>query len=189
LAQRSDIALIALTHRLVLQTFFNAGYSFENVMQIDTEVVPLDQYAPGVQTCKALAVLTRQGEELRSLLPSDSARVFGWLLQQPQDVVLRMCAYCVAVTLNGVTADEEGHGLDVLAIAVGLDMRDWWTATADSYFASLPKARILEVVREAVSPEVAATLAGLKKKPLVAAAEQRLAGTGWLPVLLRNRAT
>ena len=33
------VALVALAHRLALKTFFNAGYSVENVVQIDTEAV------------------------------------------------------------------------------------------------------------------------------------------------------
>ncbi len=188
LAQRPDVALVALTHRLVLKTFFNAGYSVENVVQIDTEATSLDQYAPDVQACKAQAVLAERGEALRSVLPGDSATLFTWLLQQPQDEVLRLCAYCVATTVNGVTPDERSHALDALANAAGLDMRDWFTPTAETYFGSLPKARILDVVREAVSPEVAATLTSLKKEPLAVAAEKRIAGTGWLPSPLREHA-
>lgn len=65
-------------------------------------------------------------------------------------------------------------------------MCSWWTVTAKSYLAHVSKARILEVLREALAPEVAATMAMLKKAPLAEAAERRLAGTGWLPSLLRN---
>lgn len=186
LAQRPDVALVALTHRLALKTFFNAGYSIENVVQIETEVTSLDRYAPDVQGCKAQAALCERSEALRSALPGDSATLFAWLLQQPQEEVLRLCAYCVAVTVNGVSADEESHALDALGRAVGLDMRTWWTPMADNYLGSVPRARILEVVREAVSSEVAATLTSLKKGPLTLAAEKRLAGTGWLPSPLRG---
>jgi ParB family chromosome partitioning protein len=121
-------------------------------------------------------------------LPDDPAMVFAWLLQQPQEEVLRLCAYCVAVTVNGVSDDEGSHALDALARAAGLDMRDWFTPTAENYLGSVPRARILEVVREAVSPEAAATLTSLKKGPLAAAAEKRLAGSGWLPGPLRGQA-
>ena len=188
LAQRPDIALVALTHRLVLRTFFNAGYSVENVVQIDTEATPLDQYAPDVKGCKAHAALVEQETVLRAALPDDPATLFAWLLQQPQDAVLRLCAYCVAKTLNGVSADEGSHVLDALANAAGLDMREFWAPTAENYLGSLPKARILDAVREAVSPEAAATLTALKKAGLTTAAEKKLAGTGWLPGPLRGHA-
>jgi ParB family chromosome partitioning protein len=45
---------------------------------------------------------------------------------------------------------------------------------------------VLEIVRETISPEVAATLTKLKKDELTKAAESKVAGTGWLPALLRN---
>jgi ParB family chromosome partitioning protein len=144
LAQRPDVALVALTHRLVLRTFFNAGYSVDTVVQIETETTALDQYAPDVQACKAQAALTARGEMLRSALPDDPLMVFAWLLQQPQEAVLQLCAYCVAKSLNGVSADERSQSLDALAGAAGLDMRAWWAPTAHAYLSSLPKARILD---------------------------------------------
>jgi ParB family chromosome partitioning protein len=68
-------------------------------------------------------------------------------------------------------------------------MRQWWSATAESYFGSVSKARILEVVREAISPDVATALSDLKKSALAKAAEERLAGKGWLPSSLRVNAS
>ena len=188
LAQRPDIALIALTHRLALETFFSAGYSVRSSLQIETQQTPLDQYAPDVPACKAQAAIAERAEALRAALPDDPQALFAWLLQQPQAEVLNVCAYCVALAVNGVNADEGSSVLDALATAAGLDMRDWWTPTAENYLASIPKARILDVVREAVSPEAAATLTSLKKNPLAQAAERRLAGTGWLPSPLRVHA-
>ena len=45
-----------------------------------------------------------------------------------------------------------------------------------------------EAVREAVSDEAAERIGGLKKPDMAAAAEALLAGTGWLPGLLRTAA-
>jgi len=188
LAQQPGIAIVALTHRLALQTLFNAGHWGNRVVQVDAEQIAFDQHAPDVEGCKAHAALTERAQALRAALPDDPEKLFGWLLQQPQAEVLRLCAYCVATTINGVSADETSPSLDPLASAAGLDMREWWSATAENYLGGVPKARILEVVREAVSPEVAATLTSLKKGPLAQAAEKRLAGTGWLPNLLRGQA-
>jgi ParB family chromosome partitioning protein len=55
-----------------------------------------------------------------------------------------------------------------------------------SYFGRVSKERILEAVREGVSPEAATNIATMKKQAMAEAAEQRLAGTGWLPQLLRT---
>jgi ParB family chromosome partitioning protein len=47
------------------------------------------------------------------------------------------------------------------------------------------KARILEAVAEAESTGAAENLSKLKKDALAARAEEKLAGTGWLPTVLR----
>jgi len=44
---------------------------------------------------------------------------------------------------------------------------------------------MLDIVREINSPEGAATHTKLKKDALTKAAESKVAGTGWLPALLR----
>jgi hypothetical protein len=55
-----------------------------------------------------------------------------------------------------------------------------------SYFGRVSKERILEAVREGVSPEAATNIATMKKQATAEAAERRLAGTGRLPDLLRT---
>ena len=55
-----------------------------------------------------------------------------------------------------------------MASAAGLDMRGCWTATAEGYLGRVPKALILDAVREGAGASAAA----------------RLAGTGWLPAVL-----
>lgn len=77
------------------------------------------------------------------------------------------------------------HG-EALATAAGLDMRDHWTATEDSYLGRVTKARILEAVTEGVSAEAAGRLADLKKPDMAEAAETALKDSGWLPPLLRT---
>jgi ParB family chromosome partitioning protein len=47
------------------------------------------------------------------------------------------------------------------------------------------KQRILEAVAEGCSPQTAENLVKLKKGDLALRAEQKLTGTGWLPVVLR----
>jgi ParB family chromosome partitioning protein len=65
-------------------------------------------------------------------------------------------------------------------------MSQWWEPTAESYLHQVPKALILEAVRESHSEEAAAPLEKLKKDELVARAEALLAGRGWLPAVLRS---
>ena len=60
-----------------------------------------------------------------------------------------------------------------------------WAPTGESYLAHVTKARILEAVREAKGDGAADRIAGLKKPDMVAAAEELLEGTDWLPEVLR----
>lgn len=186
-AQRPDVALLALAHRLAVVTFYDGDYESRNAVQIDLRRTNLDQYGEDVAGSKAHRTMAELTEGWRARLPSDSAGLFDWLAQQPQADVLSLCGYCVATTLNGVSTDESGGGLDALGKAAGLDMREWWSATADGYLKSVPKARIFEALTEAGATPSGA-LDKLKKGDLALLAEQRLAGTGWLPAVLRASA-
>ena len=73
--------------------------------------------------------------------------------------------------------------MSTLAGAVGLDVADWWEASAEGYLRHVPKARILAAVEQAAMPAEAATLGKLKKDALVAKAETLLAGTRWLQLV------
>lgn len=92
----------------------------------------------------------------------------------------------VATTLDGVQSDEVSSPTAALARAAELDMREWWTPNVQNYLGSVPKARILAVVTEAVSAQAAVPLAKLKKAAITTAAEQQIVGTGWLPSILRT---
>lgn len=63
-----------------------------------------------------------------------------------------------------------------LATAVGLDMAGTWTATASGYFSRVSKARVLEAVAEATTPEEAGRIAGFKKGDMAEAAERLVEG-------------
>jgi ParB family chromosome partitioning protein len=65
----------------------------------------------------------------------------------------------------------------------------YWKPTRASYFDHVSKARMVDVVAAAVSPEAAANLQGMKKGDAAAAAELRMADSGWLPEVLTNRET
>lgn len=186
LAQRADVAVLALTHRLVLRTISRYGADRHSILQVDAKRPSFQAQAEELAASKAQAALRERREAWEAILPQDSAQVFAWLLEQPQDTVLGLLAYCVGQSVDGITDSEARGPADELARAAALDMREWWSATAASYFGSVSRARILEVVQQTVSAEAAASLSKLKKAALVQAAEQKVAGSGWLPALLRN---
>jgi ParB family chromosome partitioning protein len=186
LSKRPDVALVALTHRLVLKTFSLYGLTRGSVVEIDPRSAALAPHAEELAGSKSHDVLQSRREALEGNLPKDAQQLFAWLLDQPQSDVLALLAFCVAQSVDGVTDSEARGAMDELARAAALDMREWWSATAAGYFGSVTRARVLEVVTDAVSPEAAAGLSKLKKAALIQAAEEKVAGTAWLPAVLRN---
>ena len=147
--------------------------------------------AKGIEDTPAAQALADRHDRWRQRLPEAAEGLWGWLVGQDAAVRHDLLAHCAAYAVDAV---ERSYGeaitrrfahADQLAAAVGLDMTEWWKPTAASYLGRVSKARILEAVSEGVSPEAAENFAKLKKDALVALAEERLAGTGWLPVVLR----
>jgi ParB family chromosome partitioning protein len=186
LSERPDIALVALTHRLVLKTFSLYGFTRASVVEIDPRSAALAPHAEELASSKAHGALQSRREALEDRLPKDEHQLFAWLLQQPQGEVLALLAFCAAQSVDGVTDSETRGAFDELARAAALDMREWWTATATSYFGSVSRTRVLEAVTEALSADATTELSTLKKAALVQAAEEKVAGRGWLPSILRN---
>jgi len=74
-----------------------------------------------------------------------------------------------------------------VARTVDLDMVEaGWEPTVDGYLNRVPKARILEAVREAKGEGTAQLLDHLKKGEMAAEAARLLKGSGWLPEVLRS---
>lgn len=122
-------------------------------------------------------------------MPQDPDAVLGWLLAQDQAIVLQLLTFVVASTVTGIYGTEPtSQSTDALALALGLDMRRWWTASGPSYLNHVSKNQVLSVVTEAMDINAAAPLAALKKDAAVAGAEQAIAGSGWLPRCLRTLA-
>ncbi len=73
-----------------------------------------------------------------------------------------------------------------LARAVKLDMADWWTPTGKSYLERVKKSQILEAIKEGTGETNFEDLRKMKKTELVAVAQWRLAGSRWLPEILKS---
>lgn len=188
LACQPMVAAVALTHRLVLDTFYTTCDARNSAVHISGDMDGLADHVQSLDGSNAQKALEAQRTVLAKQLPEQPVALMPWLLQQSQETVMSLLAYCVAVRVDGVQMDEGPSRLDELARAVQLDMRKWWTVSAANYLGAIPKARILGVVIEGVSAEAAAGLEKLKKAALAEAAERQLAGTGWLPRVLRIEA-
>lgn len=188
LAGKTDVALAAVVHALALPVFF--PHEDESCLELSLDSAPLHGSAEGIEDSPAGKALAEWQASWRRKLPPTPEALWGWLLDQDTATRLDLLAYCAGCSVNAVRKRHERDGTDRLAhadrlaLSLGLDMTHWWQPTAASYFRHVPKLHILEAVKEGVTPEAAENIAKLKKDALAAEAEQRLAGTGWLPALL-----
>jgi ParB family chromosome partitioning protein len=110
------------------------------------------------------------------------------------DRLTELLAFCAAQTVNAVrlkterAAESRMQHAALLADALDLDMTEWFTPTADNYFAKISKAQTIDALRE-IKGSVAPAWSGMKKSELAALAERETAGRRWLPEPLRIAAT
>ena len=142
-------------------------------------------------------VLGDDAEAMKGALLAQLAEVLGtfpkgrtdrWdALEAMSDAELdAIIAYGVAAS---VTLDESHKGLTARLLgALGFDMAAVFTPTAGNYFGRLTKPVIVEGLKDAGKAEDAEQLASMKKGDLAAEAERRIAGTGWVPKLIRTPA-
>jgi ParB family transcriptional regulator, chromosome partitioning protein len=190
LADNSEMSLIAVVHALALSLLYQHGA--DSCLAIRVDSADLSGSAQDIEESRAAKALADRHDAWRLRLPAAAEDVWEWLLGQETAVRLDLLAHCASCAVNAVRRPHEDVSsgqlvhADQLAGALELDMAEWWQPTAASYLGRIPKARILEAVSEGVSREAAENLAKLKKDALVSLAEERLAGTRWLPSILRS---
>lgn len=184
------MALSAVTHALALSAFY-PPYERASCLEIKATSTPLAGYAPGIEDNPAGLALAARHTVWAQRVPRDAGALWGFVEALNGEHLLALLAHCAALSLNAVRSPFDRRPLaltqaDALAQAAGLDMTAYWQADAARYLNRVTKARIVAAVAEGVSVEAAQRLEGLKKPQMVAAAEEALAGTGWLPPLLRT---
>jgi ParB family chromosome partitioning protein len=192
LAQDPDVALSAVVHALVLRAFYS-GSADATCLDVRMTPVCLTPHAPGIEESVAGRSLAERHEQWGRQMPARAEEAWAFVSGLAVEQRLALLACCASVSVNAVRT-WQGRGLafahaDELAEAVGLDMTAYWSPTAASYLGRVTKARIAETVGEAVSSEAAGRIAGLKKGDMADEAERLIAGTGWLPALLRKPET
>jgi ParB family transcriptional regulator, chromosome partitioning protein len=179
------VALVAMVHSMALQVFYN-GHSRDTSLQISASIAALRD----VQEAPACAMLAGAKAQWGECLPGNPRDLWDWCIAQPQDTLLDLLACCAACTVNAVQSksesadDERLVQADRLAAALRLDMAAWFKPTAAIYFSRIGKSGILAALAEGKGA-TAPAWAKMKKSELAALAERELAGTGWLPAILR----
>lgn len=179
LASQPQVALLVLAHQLLSAEFFSHGDD-ANVVQLRLRAAVLP---PEVESGAAWQAWQAQRTQLAAQLPPNGGvALMEWLQRQPREEVDAAIAFCLSCAVNGIAAAPQPCDA-VLALSrlVGLDMQRYWQPTAQGYFQHVSKARILEVVAQAVSPQAAVPLEKLPKDAAAQAAERALTDSGWLP--------
>lgn len=191
LGEQPDMALIAVTHALAAQTFYRGVDA--HALEIRPSSVQLGDHADGIEDTTAAKLLADRHAGWAADMPQDVADLWGFVTVLDPASIMALFAHCASLTVNAVKLPWENHKrgahmtTDRLATAVALDMTAHWTPTVSAYLGRVTKAHILTAVREAVGDEAAERIAAMKKQTMAEAAEQLLAGTGWLPPLLRTQ--
>ncbi len=188
LAGDPDLALVALVHALVLRVFGSGGFASCLDIRMGSHVLSSD--ADGIEDSVAGRANAERHAAWARQVPARAEAMWAFIVGLDGDSRAALLAHCVSLSLNAVRGVERrplalAHA-ETLAAALNLDMTAYWTPTAARYLDRVTKAHVLAAVTEGVSAEAAGRIAGLKKPDMVAAAEPLLAGTGWLPVLLRT---
>lgn len=189
LGEQPDMALVAVVHALAAQTFYRGGEA--SCLEIRLTSAYLASHADGIEDTPAAQALADRHAGWASDMPRDVADLWAFVAGLDQASLMALLAHCASLTVNAVRVQWEQKPqaratTEKLASAVALDMTAHWTPTEKTYLGRVTKAHILAAVRDGVGDDAAERIAGLKKTEMAQAAEQLLAGTGWLPSVLRT---
>jgi ParB family chromosome partitioning protein len=152
-ANDPQVAFQAVLHALCLSAFYR--YAASTCLEITAKQSGFSAQAPGLaETASAKAIDARHAQWAKQL-PETPADLWDTLTAFDSESQSALFAHCASLTVNVVKEpwnrrpDAFAHG-DQLARAVSLDMAAaGWKPTVENYLGRVPKARILEAVREA----------------------------------------
>lgn len=165
LASRPTLALVVLVHAAV------AGYKSPSGIHFST--------TSPVKGSPAEAALDKiEGAVTEGMPDMYDDELWGWLEQQSVDRLLTILAVHVARSVDAA------RNASTLRTSLGLDLRKWFTPTAENYFGKVAAAQIHADLKEMGR----GTITPIKKPDLVSFAHNAVLkdkGLEWLPVPLR----
>ena len=187
LADRPDVALAAVVHTCAVRVLYQT-----RVDSCLSVTLSPQSFSEG---SKAFATIERMTMGWDERMPGNPDQLWSWCLEQDRETLLDLLAFCAANSLDAVIRKKDRPGsdrlvhADMLATAVDLDMKEWFTPDAANYFNCVSKGGIIEALQQAKGTPPAPAWQNMKKSELAVLAAREIAGTGWLPELLRPRTT
>jgi ParB family chromosome partitioning protein len=143
LGEQPDMALIAVTHALVAQTFYR-GHDTGSCLDLSPTSTPLGGHADGIEDTEAAKALADRHALWAAQMPRDASELWAFVLALDHDSRMALFAHCAALTVFAVKQpwDRKPQALataDKLAAALSLDMAALWRPTVRSYFGRVTK--------------------------------------------------
>lgn len=183
LAKNPDIALAAVVHALASDILVMGPA--KSCLRLSASVTYYKADCDGADELRELR------EEWSEKLPKDDDALWEWCLAQDREKLLELLAYCAGATVNAIDAKQHqpqasrlAHA-DVLAKSLELDMKAWFTPTAENYFSRVGRDSVVAAITEAKGIPAKRSWQKLKKSELAKLAEREVQNTGWLPKPLR----
>lgn len=195
------VALTLLLLKFVTDTFRTSSSS-GSCLEAAVRHVYMSAQASDLKDSVVAKLVDERHAAWEADLPlGDDAALWDYLTVLDQGSRLALLAHCLSFGINALHEKVNPYGAgisasgltrrmaqaDLVARAVDIDMVEaGWEPTIDCYLNRVPKARILEAVREAKGEGTAQLLDHLKKGEMATEAERLLKSSGWLPEVLRR---
>ena len=190
LAKDPGVAFAAVLHALCLGAFYRM--SSGTCLEISAKSASFSTQAPGLADSASAKAIEARHQQWAKQLPKNEDDLWHELVGFDGDSQAALFAHCASLSVNAVlepwnrSPRRLAHA-DTVARAVNLDMATaGWTPSVDNYLGRVPKARILEAVREAKGEASTQLIDHLKKPEMAKEAERLLTGTRWVPEPLRT---
>ena len=199
LAGNPHVAMTALLHKLVSDTFQSRAYTGALEASVRHTFFPVQDDA--LKDSSSARAVHERHKAWAGDIPAEDGALWDWLAALDDSSRMALLAHCVSYGVNALyekLTPYGGNGVsrysldmrlgqaDRLARATGLDMVDvGWRPTVGNYLGRVTKPRILQAVREGAGEQAAQLIDHLKKGDMAKEAERLLADTGWLPEPLR----
>jgi ParB family chromosome partitioning protein len=190
LANDPRTAFAAVLHAMCLGAFYHR--ESESCLELTLKNSTFSAQAPGLADSVSAKAIEARHEQWVTKLPKEVDHLWDRVTALDGDAQAALFAHCASLGVNAVCEPWNRNPrrlahANALANAVRLDMAAaGWTPTVENYLGRVPKARILEAVREAKGAQSARLIEHLKRPDMAKEAERLLEGSGWLPEPLRT---
>ncbi|MHC2315201.1 ParB family chromosome partitioning protein [Bradyrhizobium diazoefficiens] len=185
------IALAMLAHTMADEIFFHsmeARLVEVSVSSHDTNRQYPYAVVPTPEECSAQKGMTDKQSAWQKKLPKDDEKLLDWCIKQDDETLTSLIVFCTAMSLSTITSKygyDRTEQTQQLAKVLNFNMADHWQPTAAGFVSRMKKGQMVQALKDVNLPDVAFNVEKMKRDAAVKATATALAGTGWLPAMLR----